>query len=870
MNQFAYQNLSKLLFVAIVLPAVLLTSCRRSGLPENADMAIEQSATSSLRHPADEEPAANEPASLPAASVAAQPVATPPKQRVIATPTAEQIARWTPEPFEPLQLLAVREWEKTSFTSRLAPIADGKHFLAAGSRVLLWSLTEDEPDHVFLELTSADGERNVAALDVAPDGKWFAVGDSNGFVRVWSLEDHREIASKQLLDNDVVDLAISPDSLEIAAITYDHMVFTWDAATLEPKRKFEVDTNSLKRIVYAAPGLLAVSGESTSLWNTGTGKLVQQLSPGRYNETLARSPDGLHLLFGSEDSLNLWNVAESKLEWEIKHGVSGSERVAFSPDGNFLATSDGIGVKLWNLAEKRSVQIIDGFGWVIVGLSWLPETNLLVVASDIGITRLWGTPEQAASVGLKPLHGPVAMPDASEKAPATHSQIEQAIDLRTLPRLPGNESTMLSRDYLSYEAPAKADEVQIFYRHFLEQSGWKRSDQPPSTPTTLDYLKDGFNLSVDSYDAGDGKTTVMLRVGNYDIRWAPKFDASPIETSYESASTVHYRTKADLLQIETNLLRKLHADGWTPYSRLHTSHSEVPDSRDMEFIKNGATLRVSIGKFPIAPDQYTIQYSLFPNNSWVPVPPDAGFVEFDGSTKPSLVAVTKMSLAETQKFYDAQMAALGWLVRSKDSELKKDHGWLTYVRNQCDLTVGLTKLPDGRSLVQVGDTTGSLWEIANPKEESKDGGTETTTGLEAADFPILNASKTATYDSLGKSIEVPLDVPTLAEAATQYIAALESIGWIAQKGGIRDEEYTLIDFAKDDQEFSFRGRIKDGKAVVSFAGDGLLWNSPLPVAKQVVSYETWLRQNKLPASLDLLDRYQSEMRAIATPSANAD
>jgi hypothetical protein len=47
----------------------------------------------------------------------------------------------------------------------------------------------------------------------------------------------------------------------------------------------------------------------------------------------------------------------------------------------------------------------------------------------------------------------------------------------------------------------------------------------------------------------------------------------------------------------------------------------------------------------------------------------------------------------------------------------------------------------------------------------------------------------------------------------------------------------------------------------------LVWNKELPTGKQIVSYETWLRQNKLPAGLEMLDRYETEMRAINVETA---
>jgi hypothetical protein len=803
-------------------------------------------------------------AAPPSAAPASAAAAPQPK---IPTPTAEQIAKWTPAPHEPLALLAIREWdEKASFSARLAPV-DGKRFVVVGSRVLLWSLEGDDPEHVFLDLTAEDGDRDILSLAVAPDGSWFAAGDSNGILRTWSLKDRSEIATKDLESNGVVGLAISTDGVEIATIAYEGVVNTWNAADLAPRNKFDVDTNSVKEIAYATPNQVVAAGETTSLWDTSSGKLVLQLSPGRYATALARSADGKLLAFGSDDALHIWNVADAKDETVISHGLSGRELVAFSPDGKLLATSDGRSVTLWNLAERRVVQALDGFGWAVVGVAWLPETNLLAVASESGVTRIWGTPTAGAAVGVKPLHTPVPPPNAAAKTPATPAQIEEMFDARLLPQLPGSEPRIVDPQDYSALVPASVVETHAFYRHFLTQAGWKDAPVPSTNPATMEYRKDGFMLSLSCYDSGDGKTDVSLHhEGNYDMRWIPRFDAAPTEPNYESEYVLSYTTKADLLTIETALRRQLHKAGWAGYTRLHSSHSEEADARDIEFVKNGTTLRVSFGKFPATPDRYTIQASLFPNEGGLPVPADAGFIEYDGSHTSSLVAITKLSLDESRKFYADELTAWGWLVRENRASDKGDRAWVSVIRGQRDMTVGFTKLPDGRTLVQAGDTGGSLWEAAQAtaKAEAEGDGSEKppAAGLEAADFPALNAEKKAEYDEVGKTIAVRMQETTLSAAAARYIEALAALGWKDEAGGIRAEDYTMITFAQGEEEFTLRARLDDGVAAVSFEGDGLLWTKPLPGGKQLVSYERWLLLGNHPPTLDLLDEYEAEMRAI--------
>jgi hypothetical protein len=176
------------------------------------------------------------------------------------------------------------------------------------------------------------------------------------------------------------------------------------------------------------------------------------------------------------------------------------------------------------------------------------------------------------------------------------------------------------------------------------------------------------------------------------------------------------------------------------------------------------------------------------------------------------------------------------------------------------MTVGLSALPDGRTLVQIGDVDGSLWELSQEKEEPAEAGP--AGGLQAADFPVLAGARPAAFDAIDERIEIQIEGSTLASAAERFTQALAERGWKVSDGGIRDEDYTLLNFSKEGMEITLRARLQNGAAVVSFRGDGLLWSKELPAGKAIVSYERWLRQNKLPAQLELLDRYEAEMRAI--------
>ncbi|MDZ4852660.1 MAG: hypothetical protein SGI77_25505 [Pirellulaceae bacterium] len=777
-------------------------------------------------------------------------------------PTPDQLSRWTPSPFEPLQLLACRDSARIGFVSCMVSLSDGQQFVLAGTKVTLWSISSEAPEHVFLDLEGAEKDRFIKSLAISPDGKWLAAGDSEGLLRIWNVADRTELISKQLYPTGITQIAFSLDAEEIATTTYLDEVTVSNAQSLEQKIRFKVNDNGLQRILYIAPNQLVAAAEKMTLWNSSLGKLEETISPGRYNFTLTRSLDNQWFAYGDKEGLHFWKIAEGKNLSKIDGDYTPEQLAEFSPDGKYLALAGGSDIRILDAHSHRTVQVIDHGGWAMVGIEWLPKTNLLVVASEIGRTRIWGTPQAGESFNLKPMHVAVEMPDSSSHDPASATQLLNAIDLRVFPKLPGGRPSAYGSTDLSYTAPVQIEEAKLYYRYMLGKAGWAELPLNPLIPDQLEFRKNSFMLWVSFYKADESNTNISLvSSGNYNVRWASKFDAAPIEVTFENDSTSMYSTEAELLQIETNLLRKMHQAGWTAYTRLHASHNEEPDARNLEFVRNSSILSISIGKFPVKPSSYIVQYGKRMTIYSLPIPGDSGFVEFDGVTEPYMVATTKMSLKETSEFYDKEMVAQGWLPREMGRSIKDDHHWLAYIRGQRDVSIGLVKQDNGRTLIRVGkDLEKSSWQLA--KEKTPDDSNAKIVGIEAVDFPILEKSKPPSFDANAKSLEIQVDATPLINVGEQYTKLLETLGWKKKSEGIMADDYVFLTFGKERSEIDLRARLKDGNAVANIQGSGLLWTKPLPGGQKRISYEAWLRLHRKPASLDWLDEYETEMQKI--------
>ncbi|MCA9136837.1 MAG: hypothetical protein KDB00_08760 [Planctomycetales bacterium] len=785
-----------------------------------------------------------------------------PVDPAVAPPTADQLARWERPVFEPFELLACRERTSLGIATAMMLTPDGQHVLAAGQQISLFPLDSDQPNHVFVDQVDTGKQQIIKSLAIAPNGQWFAAGDSEGLMRIFDLGQQTETTSKQLYPTGIALIAIAPDGNELATASYTDEISIWSSDSLQLKRSFKVDTNNVSGLAYIAPNQIAVAGETTTSWDTEKGVLLHQLSAGRYCYAMARSGDGKLFVFAESDGLQLWDVAKENRGLKLFDDFANNELVAFSPNQNSLLTANGSNLRVWDLAGGDLADVLDTYGSPIVGIDWIPGTERFVVGSSNGTTRVWGSATAAAGSGLRPLIEPANLVGLSASEPANPNQAMQAIDLRVFPRLNGGKKSIAGATQLMYTAPATVEEAQGFHRYHLGKLGWTEKAEAAPTPGTLQFQKQGFMLSLSCYSASSTDTMISLsHVGNYDLRFAPKFDAAPIEQVYENENTAIYRTKADLLQIETNLIRKFHADGWTAYSRLHTGHREEPDARSLAFLRNGVDVQVSVSRFPADPSAFTVQYSRSLQENALPIPSDCGFVEFDGSTRPLLVANTSLTLAQAGKFYETELVSQGWLAREAGRVDSEESIWMPFVQGQKDLLVGLIRQKDGRTLIRVGDDLDrSSWQLSKPKPVDQK---NLASGIQAADFPIMNAAAPATYDVDGKQIQFLMDETSLVKAGETYEAEFIKQGWKTEGAGIREADYVFITFVKGGSEFGLRARLNEGKAALIISGDGILWDKPLPTGDQVISYETWQSRNHYPAGLDRLDQYQKEMEAIA-------
>ncbi|MFO1064229.1 MAG: hypothetical protein U0892_10225 [Pirellulales bacterium] len=815
------------------------------------------------------------PSTKPNSKPATPPVVAVPVPKV-PEPTAEQVARWAIPQHTPLQLLTCLDGfgEPTVLASAVHP--DGKRFATAGVQVALWDVGAEKP-RVDLAGTVRELEesRPIHALSYSPDGKWLAAGASKGQLLIWKGD---ESAAPQVVaahNGPLEKLAISPDSKSIATADYSGTIKLWqieDGKSLGSIKAAQSEPTAMR---FVTDDLLVVASDTTSVWSITEKKQVAALTEGRSSsEALGVSTDRKQILYAGRDgSLKWWNV-ESKADDARPISGKASGKLELSSDGKLLVGAAGdYAIHVWDATSGRLVQVIDTFGSAVTDWQWMPNSHLLILSSDNGRVRIWGTVEEANKAGVKPTEWPAVADGAADGSTTlSPAQLEKLIDLRTMPLLPDAKVQFDGNGMVSYLTEAATAEVNQFYHYLLSKQGWQVL--PPDGPAqegSVTFAKSGVRLSlglVPAEQSGLAKSGTMVSLslgGNVDVRRFSQIGAVESQAAFRSFAFDMYRSREDITKLETALIKQFTSAGWTATTRIDAAHAEDPQSRTLTFTQRTGQLMVNISRPVDEPQQWAVQVVMQLNPKSIPIPTDAGWIEFDSATSIKMVANTKMSIEETAAFYDREMQNEGWSARQALRKIDKERGFLPYIRGQNDLNIRLVKLESGATRVIVGEAEQNSWQLA----EVPDPASVKKAGLEAADFPIAKGATDVKYNVDEKTIEFKLAETSPPKTADAYAELLKPLGWERDSRGVVSDDYTLATFKHGKAETALRIRQEGSGVSVQVGADELQWDKPLPTAAVRISYETWLKRNRYDATIDRLDAFESEMLKIPAPAAPA-
>ncbi|MFB2835692.1 protein kinase domain-containing protein [Floridanema evergladense] len=278
----------------------------------------------------------------------------------------------------------------------IAVSSDGKT-IASGSddkSVKLWQLNEGK------EIPTLNGHSDwIYSVAISPDGESLVSGSKDNTVKVWNLKTGQELLNIAGHKSSINSVAISPDNQNIASGSYDNTIKIWNLKTGELSRTFTGHSAPVLSVAFSHNNRILVSGsvdKNVKVWDWQTGKELRSLKghSGDIN-SIALSRDGQLVASGSDDkTIKMWNVNTGR---ELRTFTGGHtadiNAIAFSPNGKSLASgSDDKTIKLWNVMTGEQVANFQGHSAPIFAVAFTPDGKFLVSGSGDKTIKIWQVP----------------------------------------------------------------------------------------------------------------------------------------------------------------------------------------------------------------------------------------------------------------------------------------------------------------------------------------------------------------------------------------------------------------------------------------------------------------------------------------------
>ena len=234
----------------------------------------------------------------------------------------------------------------------------------------------------------------VAAVDVARDGRTVASAGSDGTVRLWDARTHKQVgAPLRGHSGHVTDVAFSPDGRMLVSSSWDGTIRFWDVRT---HAQLGARNSFVSAVAFSRDGRTVAAGQDGTirLWDARTRLPLGAPLRGHRGAVLdvTFSRDGRTLAStGGDRTIRLWDVRSRHPLGAPLRPHSVARGVAFDRDGRTLAAGSADGrVRFWDVAtrKRRGAALIAGRDW-INALAFSRDGRRLATAGGDGTIRLW-------------------------------------------------------------------------------------------------------------------------------------------------------------------------------------------------------------------------------------------------------------------------------------------------------------------------------------------------------------------------------------------------------------------------------------------------------------------------------------------------
>jgi WD40 repeat protein len=299
-------------------------------------------------------------------------------------------------------LRELARWGKPNIT-QFAFIQNDQYLLTATSAGIYYISSQDLTARHFI-----DGEGSLTALAVSQDGKLIATGDSEGTIRIWSINNGKKKYELKDKAQKITALAFSPDGSKVVFSDMNKNIYLWNP---EPQQFYAFPRKhglGIHKLIFSDNGSHVYSGSydfQIIVWDVN-GQFRDKFTTTNKINDIAISPDTRYLAAAMSDAtIRVWN----RITKEVVNDINAPElatnftSIVFLPNSdNFITGSEDGYVRLWNLTSKEPVWEItstDEKGNLLAktkvkALALSHSGSQLVVMFENGMVDLWNLPRK--------------------------------------------------------------------------------------------------------------------------------------------------------------------------------------------------------------------------------------------------------------------------------------------------------------------------------------------------------------------------------------------------------------------------------------------------------------------------------------------
>jgi mono/diheme cytochrome c family protein len=243
-------------------------------------------------------------------------------------------------------------------------------------------------------LEAQSGPANAVAF--SGDGRFIAIASADKSVRLWGVEENREVRRCIGHTASVWSVAFSPDGKRLLSGSKDAALRLWDVATGRELRKFEGHEDLVTSIAFSPDGSRALSGGfegEVYLWDLDKDKYLKAFTLGdaaRHVRAVAFAPDGKRALVCADRAVYVIDVTGGKVVRTLQGHTKAVVAAMFSPDGRWiLSASDDRTMRLWDTATGHQVRGLGAKDHGVTSIAFGPDGKHVLSGGSDGSVRLW-------------------------------------------------------------------------------------------------------------------------------------------------------------------------------------------------------------------------------------------------------------------------------------------------------------------------------------------------------------------------------------------------------------------------------------------------------------------------------------------------